>query len=401
MQRCDAWPALQENRSCASMQRCDAWPALQENPKTPPCEPRCLGLEKHASMQRCDAWPALQENRSLLRTLDCFTEGMLILDTSTPAWQVLHANEAWSACTGEHSGAGVGSVTKNSGCGRAHHTEGSTGSWWLQGGNLQVGDCQGGFGTAHKRHHASAVWSEFSLAALSDLALMIGGLGRMRVTSLIGQHIPRLYAALPLQVAASEQLEAWSACAAHPRQQVGAARHVLTCWRAGQGLLSGLMLCHADLVLPHGLSNSTAQQHDLHWRCLLQPVVVSRVGRVGFERNRSPVVAESSLPIVPIKCRPQAWVPINSHRPWLSAWRCSFCSECTEPQPCPCSMSQLSRAGFLLPQACWWTPMAVWLACSGWQVVRFGPSCSLHLGLTAAWRLRACERHSCSSGSWC
>ena len=111
--------------SRASMQTCDARPAWQEN-------------RSYASMQMCDARPALQENRSLLRTLDCFTEGMLILDTSTPSWQVLHANEAWSACTGAHSNAGVGPASRISGRGRARYTEGSrllvAAGWNLAGG---------------------------------------------------------------------------------------------------------------------------------------------------------------------------------------------------------------------------------------------------------------------------
>lgn len=36
----------------------------------------------------------------LLRGLECFTNGILLVDTCTSAWPVLHANEAWAEQTG-------------------------------------------------------------------------------------------------------------------------------------------------------------------------------------------------------------------------------------------------------------------------------------------------------------
>lgn len=46
----------------------------------------------------------LQANKSLLRTLDCFKEGLLLVDLSPGSdWRILYANEAWTAATGARS----------------------------------------------------------------------------------------------------------------------------------------------------------------------------------------------------------------------------------------------------------------------------------------------------------
>jgi hypothetical protein len=34
--------------------------------------------------------------RRLLRALECFTNGILLVNTHSPEWTVMHANEAWA-----------------------------------------------------------------------------------------------------------------------------------------------------------------------------------------------------------------------------------------------------------------------------------------------------------------
>ena len=42
----------------------------------------------------------LQQNQGLMRSLDTFNQGMLLLDVAQPGWKVLHASETWSAIAG-------------------------------------------------------------------------------------------------------------------------------------------------------------------------------------------------------------------------------------------------------------------------------------------------------------
>lgn len=42
-----------------------------------------------------------QTNQKLLRGLDCFDEGLILLDMGVPDWRILYANECWSDVTGE------------------------------------------------------------------------------------------------------------------------------------------------------------------------------------------------------------------------------------------------------------------------------------------------------------
>ena len=55
-------------------------------------DPACPAAQPSAQLR---AWP--QENRSLLRTLDCCREAMMLLDTTAPGWLILYANEACCA----------------------------------------------------------------------------------------------------------------------------------------------------------------------------------------------------------------------------------------------------------------------------------------------------------------
>ncbi|KAK9825347.1 hypothetical protein WJX81_000779 [Elliptochloris bilobata] len=56
-------------------------------------------LEKRIALQR-----HMASSRRLLRTLECFTSGILLVDTRTPEWPILHANEACAELTGEPAG---------------------------------------------------------------------------------------------------------------------------------------------------------------------------------------------------------------------------------------------------------------------------------------------------------
>ena len=42
----------------------------------------------------------MQANQSLLRALDCFNDGMLLVDLGEPGWRILYANESWTSITG-------------------------------------------------------------------------------------------------------------------------------------------------------------------------------------------------------------------------------------------------------------------------------------------------------------
>lgn len=68
-------------------------PGVQQDTAQPPAskpgEPQELALEQPA-----------EQHWGLLRAVDCFREGVMLVDVSSPAWTVLYTNEAFTAATG-------------------------------------------------------------------------------------------------------------------------------------------------------------------------------------------------------------------------------------------------------------------------------------------------------------
>ena len=49
-----------------------------------------------------------RQTSSLLRALDCFAQGIMLVDTSTNDWSIIFVNDAWVTVTGHTTGEGPG-----------------------------------------------------------------------------------------------------------------------------------------------------------------------------------------------------------------------------------------------------------------------------------------------------
>ena len=96
--------ALQANQ--AQRRSCQTSGCLET--QTLPVQPDRSLITLRPHLQANESMRLSRQTSGLLRALDCFSQGIMLVDTSTSDWSIVFVNDAWVAVTGIQREKGLG-----------------------------------------------------------------------------------------------------------------------------------------------------------------------------------------------------------------------------------------------------------------------------------------------------